>query len=121
MAKAGTPVPNRFHVFTLKEAVAVLEWLSVDVWICAGDRVYQQIDGLSQGSPLSPVLARIQLNVAHTKLYRNPTACGPPHGFIQRAGPKVGEQLAARFHVDDSLWVAVQICHACIAGIALAK
>ena len=118
MAKASTPVPNRFYAFSLDEAQAVLTWLLVDVWICAGDRVYIQLDGLSQGSPLSPILARIQLDVSHDCLYRRPLECGPPHGFVQRAGPACGRQVATVFHVDDSLWWAVQLCHACIVGIA---
>ncbi len=72
-----------FMVLTLEAIEAALEWVGEDTCLQVGDAIFEQLGGLPMGLALSPVLARIYLDVKHDALWKRPLRAFPQLPTVQ--------------------------------------
>ena len=109
-------LPNR-AIFTFALIECALSWLENEGWFRVGDTVYLQAGGLAQGSPMSPVLARFELDVCHNRLFRGIEPPPAARRITRRFGRRITQWLAGKLHVDDALFWSRVACHACLAEL----
>jgi hypothetical protein len=105
---------TKFRLITFHDVRTALTWASMDVLIEVAGEIFEQLGGLAQGNPLSPVLARCYLDSRHQILYRAPRQIPSIVPYTLVLGTNVAAWMATACHVDDSLWISRQLCCICI-------
>jgi hypothetical protein len=115
LACATTLVPDRYITIKLEDIKRLLTWCLEDDMVRVGDTIWKQIQGLSQGSPFSPFLARWILDVNHHRLWKQPRSINSTVlRRLPQSGKPIGSKVATKFHVDDSIWWSFVLCCQCI-------
>ena len=114
LARSTTYKPDRYSQVSLEDIRRGLELVRRDTWVRVGDQVYRQISGLAMGNMLSPVLARMRIDVANDRLYRAPKQFHPALPPLLALGPRVSSWLASVYHVDDCAVWSWRLCTRCI-------
>ena len=109
-------LPNR-TIWSFALLARALDWLVLDCRFSVGDTVFAQDEGLAQGSPLSPVLARFTLDVCHNKLYKSIGLPADVRRFTKVCGRRAARWLAGKLHVDDALFWSRVLCQGCVAAL----
>jgi hypothetical protein len=111
---------TKFRLITFDDVRTALTWASMDVLIEVAGEIFEQLGGLAQGNPLSPVLARCYLDSRHQVLYRTPRQIPSIVPYTHLLGQNVATWMATACHVDDSLWISRQLCCRCIFRVVAA-